>query len=49
MSFLITMQYTEEQIEKILELKESIIDKMTEAPRRIRFSTEKFGGTWILP
>ena len=29
MSFLIIMQHTDDQIQKILELKESIIDKMT--------------------
>ena len=37
MSFLITMQYTEEQIEKILELKESIIDKMEKHQEELDF------------
>jgi len=37
MSFLIIMQYTEEQIEKILELKESIIDKMEKHQEELDF------------
>ena len=37
MSFLIIMQYTEEQIQKMLELKESIIDKMTKHQEELDF------------
>ena len=37
MSFLIIMQYTDEQIQKILELKESIIDKMTKHQEELDF------------
>ena len=37
MSFLIVMQYTEEQIEKMLELKESIIDKMEKQQQELDF------------
>jgi len=37
MSFLIIMQYTDEQIQKILELKESIIDKMTKHQEELEF------------
>ena len=37
MSFLIIMQYTEEQIEKILKLKESIIDKMEKHQEELDF------------
>ena len=37
MSFLIVMQYTDEQIEKMLELKESIIDKMEKYQEELDF------------
>ena len=37
MSFLIIMQYTDEQIQKMLELKESIIDKMTKQQEELDF------------
>ena len=37
MSFLIIMQYTEEQIQKMLELKESIIDKMAKHQEELDF------------
>ncbi len=37
MSFLIVMQYTDEQIEKMLELKESIIDKMEKHQEELDF------------
>jgi len=37
MSFLIVMQYTNEQIQKMLELKESIIDKMTKHQEELDF------------
>ncbi len=37
MSFLIIMQYTDEQIQKMLELKESIIDKMTKYQEELDF------------
>ena len=37
MSFLIIMKYTEEQIEKMLELKESIIDKMEKHQEELDF------------
>ena len=37
MSFLIVMQYTDEQIQKMLELKESIIDKMAKHQDEIDF------------
>ena len=37
MSFLIVMQYTDEQIQKMLELKESIIDKMEKHQEEIDF------------
>lgn len=37
MSFLIIMQYTDEQIQKMLELKESIIDKMTKHQEELDF------------
>ena len=37
MSFLIIMQYTDEQIQKILELKESIIDKMSKHQEELDF------------
>ena len=37
MRFLIVMQYTDEQIEKMLELKESIIDKMTKHQDELDF------------
>ena len=37
MSFLIIMQYTDEQIQKILELKESIIDKMAKHQEELDF------------
>ena len=37
MSFLVFMQYTEEQIEKMLELKESIIDKMEKLQEELDF------------
>ena len=37
MSFLIVMQYTDEQIEKMLELKESIVDKMTKHQDELDF------------
>ena len=37
MSFLIVMQYTDEQIQKMLELKESIIDKMTKHQNELEF------------
>ena len=37
MSFLIVMQYTDEQIQKMLELKESIIDKMAKHQDELDF------------
>ena len=37
MSFLIVMQYTDEQIQKMLELKESIIDKMAKPQDELDF------------
>ena len=37
MSFLIVMQYTDEQIQKMLELKESIIDKMAKHQDELNF------------
>jgi len=37
MSFLIVMQYTDEQIEKMLELKESIVDKMSKHQDELDF------------
>ena len=37
MSFLIIMQYTDEQIQKMLELKESIIDKMAKYQEELDF------------
>ena len=37
MSFLIVMQYTDEQIEKMLELKESIVDKMSKHQEELDF------------
>ena len=37
MSFLIVMQYTDEQIEKMLELKESIVDKMAKHQDELDF------------
>ena len=37
MSFLIVMEYTDEQIQKMLELKESIIDKMTKHQEELDF------------
>ena len=37
MSFLIVMQYTDEQIQKMLELKESIVDKMTKHQDELDF------------
>ena len=37
MSFLIIMQYTNEQIQKMLELKESIIDKMAKHQNELEF------------
>ena len=37
MSFLVIMAYTEEQIEKMLELKESIIDKMEKHQEELDF------------
>ena len=37
MCFLITMQYTDEQIQKMLELKESIIDKMAKHQEELDF------------
>ena len=37
MSFLIVMQYTDEQIEKMLELKESIVDKMAKHQEELEF------------
>ena len=37
MSFLIVMQYTDEQIQKMLELKESLIDKMTKHQDELDF------------
>ena len=37
MSFLIIMEYTDEQIQKMLELKESIIDKMTKHQDELDF------------
>ena len=37
MSFLIVMQYTDEQIEKMLELKESIVDKMAKHQEELDF------------
>ena len=37
MSFLIIMQYTDEQIQKMLELKESIIGKMTKHQNELEF------------
>ena len=37
MSFLVIMQYTDEQIQKILELKESIIDKMIKHQEELDF------------
>ena len=37
MSFLIDMQYTDEQIEKMLELKESIVDKMSKHQDELDF------------
>ena len=37
MRFLIIMQYTDEQIQKMLELKESIIDKMTKYQEELDF------------
>ena len=37
MSFLIVMQYTDEQIEKILQLKESIVDKMAKHQEELDF------------
>ena len=37
MSFLIVMQYTDEQIEKMLQLKESIIDKMAKHQEELDF------------
>ena len=37
MRFLIVMQYTDEQIQKMLELKESIIDKMTKHQDELDF------------
>ena len=37
MSFLIVMQYTDEQIQKMLELKESIIDKMAKHQEELDF------------
>ena len=37
MSFLIIMQYTDEQIQKMLELKESVIDKMTKYQEELDF------------
>ena len=37
MSFLIIMQHTDDQIQKILELKESIIDKMTKYQEELDF------------
>ena len=37
MSFLIVMQYTDEQIEKMLQLKESIVDKMAKHQEELDF------------
>ena len=37
MSFLIVMEYTDEQIQKMLELKESIVDKMTKHQEELDF------------
>ena len=37
MSFLIIMQYTDEQIQKMIELKDSIIDKMTKHQEELDF------------
>ena len=37
MSFLVVMQYTDEQIQKMLELKESIIDKMAKHQEELDF------------
>ena len=37
MSFLVVMQYTDEQIQKMLELKESLIDKMTKHQDELDF------------
>ena len=37
MSFLIVMQYTDEQIEKMLQLKESIVDKMAKHQDELDF------------
>ena len=37
MSFLIVMEYTDEQIQKMLELKESIVDKMTKHQNELEF------------
>ena len=37
MSFLVVMQYTDEQIEKMLELKESIVDKMAKHQEELEF------------
>ena len=39
------MQYTDEQIQKMLELKESIIDKMAKHQDGTRFSAEESGHT----
>ncbi len=46
MSFLIIMQYTDEQIQKMLELKESIMDKMAKHQDELDFSSKKFRYTW---
>jgi len=37
MSFLIVMQYTDEQIQKMLELKESVVDKMAKLQDELEF------------
>ena len=37
MSFLIIMQYTDEQIQKMLELKEEIVDKMAKHQEELDF------------
>ena len=37
MSFLLIVQYTDEQIQKMLELKESIIDKMAKHQEELDF------------
>ena len=53
MSFLIVMQYTDEQIQKMLELKESIIDKMAKHQDELDFLQKKFHPgfphTWCHP